>query len=145
VVVHDNSLEGITVRKLVASNVTSYGNGGTGLHGIATLIATDVVAYDNDDHGLFATRTVRGTNVTSTGNGSGVQSYRRVTLSNSTVTGNTYIFGVRAPHVTLLDSVVTGNALYDVAATSLPRLSNTTCDTSLNTATSTPWGVCAND
>jgi hypothetical protein len=145
VIVHDNSLEGITVRKLVASSVTSYGNGGAGVHGIATLIANDVVAYDNHSQGVFATRSVRGDNVTVTGNGSGVESFRRVKLSHLTATGNTYSYGVRAPRVTLLDSVVTGNALYDVAATSLPRLSNTTCDTSLNTATSTPWGVCAND
>ena len=145
VVLHDNSQEGITVRSLTASNVTAYGNGGTGVNAIKTLVVNDVISHDNRGHGVYAGRTVTGTNVTVTGNYNGVSSNRRVTLTYLSSTGNVGVSGVQAPRVKLTDSVVTGNNSIDILASTLPQLVNTTCGTSGAFLTATPWGVCTDD
>jgi hypothetical protein len=145
VVLHDNVLEGITVRRLAASDVTSYGNGGAGVHAIGKLVANGVVAYGNVGQGLFAVRRLEGTGVTATGNGIGVESFGSIDLSDLTATDNTYSYGVFARRVRLTDSTVTGNAQIDIRSRSLPRLENTTCGTSVRDPDQTTWGVCAND
>jgi hypothetical protein len=145
VILHDNSLEGITVRKLTASDVTAFNNGEAGVHAIATMMVANVIAHDNGNQGVFAGSTVKGTGVTVTGNASGIECDNRVTLTNVSATDNTYSYGVRGRRVTLTDATVTGNSQVDIVALSPPRLVNTTCGTSLNNKTQTTWGVCAND
>jgi len=145
VVLHDNSQEGITVRKLKASNVTAYDNFGMGVSAIITLEVNDVVSHDNGGNGVYAGRSVTGNNVTVTGNYNGVAGNRRVTLTNLTSTGNIGTCGVQAPRVKLTDSVVTGNNTADIIASTLPQLVNTTCGTSRAFLNSTPWGVCTDD
>jgi hypothetical protein len=145
VILHDNSLEGVTVRKLTASDVTAYNNGGAGVHAISTLVANNIVAYANHGQGLYGGRTVKASNVVTTGNYAGVGSERSVMLTNVDASDNVYLFGIQAKRAKLTDSIVTGNPLADIATASPPRLVNTTCGTSYDTATQTPWGVCADD
>jgi len=145
VIVHDNTLEGITVRKLTASNVTSYGNFGIGIHAGKTLVVNDCVAHDNHGTGFYGNRVVRGANVTAFGNRAGVDSQGRVTLTNLTSTDNFYTWGVYAKRLTLIDSHLSGNFNADIASDSFPRLYNTVCDTSYHFGVGGSWGVCAND
>jgi hypothetical protein len=143
VVLHDNGLEGVTVRKLSASNVESYGNGGIGVHAINRMDAMNVFSHGNAV-GLFATRTVRGGTVMATDNGIGVSSFGSIALTDVTVTGND-TFGVRARRVMLTGGTVTGNSSADIASDRPPQLVSVTCGTSLQPDTSSSWGVCADD
>jgi hypothetical protein len=147
VVVHDNSQEGVTVRKITASHVTAYGNHESGLTASSTLIVDDVDSHDNvHGNGLYGARTVKGSNVTVTGNYCGVSSTRAVTLTNLSSIANTGVCGVQGRRVRLTDSVVTDNNV-DIIAASAPILIDTTCGTSrvAGSSTSEDWGVCAND
>jgi hypothetical protein len=144
VTLHDHVFEGVTVKRLVASNVASHGNHGVGVHSNSIMTVTDVVAYDNAI-GLFAARRMRGTGITATNNSSrGISSFGRVDLTDLVATGNG-LFGVDAVGVRLTDSNVTGNAVGDVTSDTLPVLVNTTCGTSLQSPGPGTWGVCAND
>ena len=88
-------------------------------------------------------RTVRLTNASLTdgteaiGEVPGVSLTRGVTLTNSVVTGHSGT-AIRAQHIKLVGSSVTGNAL-DLHADFPPRLVSSTCETSNG------WGVCSND
>lgn len=143
VILRDNLFEGVTVRRLLASNVLSHDNGGIGVHAIVAMQITDVVAVSNPI-GIFAVRSVKGANVTATGNGNGVESFGAIDLTNLDASNNSYLFGVNAPRVRLVDSIVTGNALADIGSRRKPRLVNTVCGLSAG-SDGAPWGVCAND
>lgn len=145
VILHDNVFEGVTVRRLVASDVTSYNNLGIGVHAGSKLVANNVVAYDNMSQGLFAVHRLEGTNVTATGNGIGVGSFGSIVLTNLVATDNTYSYGVQAKRVRLTDSTVTGNPQADISSRAKPKLVSTTCGTSIRYPDQTSWGVCAND
>jgi hypothetical protein len=147
VVVHDNSQEGVAVRKITASHVTAYGNHESGLTASSTLIVNDVDSHDNvQGNGLYGGRTVKGSNVTVSGNYYGVSSTGNVVLTNLSSIANTGVAGVQGRRVRLTDSVVTGNNI-DILAGSAPILVDTTCGTSriAGSSTSADWGVCTND
>jgi hypothetical protein len=91
---------------------------------------------------------VAGKDLTLAGCDSGITAGRSVSLTGLTSSGG--IFGVMAKRVKLVDSSVTGSAVADVASGRFPRLTNTSCDRSVQldssgVATATPWGVCTND
>jgi len=144
VTLRDNEFEGVTAKRLVASDVVSHGNHGIGVHSNSIMTVTDVVSYDNTI-GLFAGRGMRGTGITATNNTNrGISSFGRVDLTDLVATGNG-LFGVDAVGVRLTDSNVSGNASGDVVSDTPPVLVNTTCGTSLQSPGPGTWGVCAND
>ena len=147
VVVHDNSQEGVAVRKITASHVTAYGNHESGLTASSTLIVNDVDSHDNAyGNGLYGGRLVKGSDATLSGNYNGVSTTRKVELANLSSIGNTGVAGVQGRRVRLTNSTVTGNTI-DILAESAPILVGTTCGTSrvAGTSTSEEWGVCTND
>lgn len=144
VTLHDNKDEGTCVRRLVASDVTTYNHvGGIGLQANGSMRVTNVTTHDNGI-GVFGGSRVRGKNVVATANGNGVESFGWVNLTNLVATNSFVLFGVAAPHVRLRDSTVTGSVRADIQSPNRPRLRNTTCGTSLDSNSNT-WGVCAND
>jgi len=147
-VLHDNVLEGVTLRQLVVDNVTAYGNGGAGVHAINKMVATNVVAYDNFAQGVFATRKLKRTNITAYNNAIGVESFRKVDVTGLVATGNTVAGALSLQRLKLTDSNVTGNGVpdqRDVVSVKRPKLFNTTCGTSVQQGGSVTWGLCSND
>jgi hypothetical protein len=90
---------------------------------------------------------VLGHDVNVTGCRTGVWGTRGVNLSNLTVTNS--FSGVFSEHkITLANSSVTGSVIADIYSGSRPKLTNTTCGTSLHFRGKTAsgnWGVRAND
>jgi hypothetical protein len=94
------------------------------------------------DHGR-----VKGKRVTATNNGGvGIRGYRRVLLKEATVTGNGGGGAVAGSNLTVRRSTLTGNGPGgDVAAWYRLKLTDTTCDHSVNISSGGTFGVCALD
>ena len=109
--------------------------GGFAIDGARTVKIDGVTAS-----GYFAqsARTVKLANASLAGGTTAISEVTRaVTLTNSVVTGHSGT-AIRAQHIKLVGSSVTGNAL-DLHADFPPRLVSSTCETSNG------WGVCSND
>ncbi|MBY0276928.1 hypothetical protein K2Z84_16440 [Candidatus Binatia bacterium] len=129
--------------KIDAADVQLSGSGGTGIEG-TRVVVKDVTVDGFTDHGVVGWAKVDGKRLTVSGCGEGVFSAENVHLRSSQVTAST-AFGVIANlSVELTGSTVTGNGT-DVASQILPKLNRSTCGTSLNMQTATPWGVCSGD
>jgi hypothetical protein len=144
--------------KLVATDVTLSSTAGIYGHDVRL---TNVTMVDCADFGIWALLggKVRGSNVMITGSARGGIAAGKVQLTGLTAmyNGNTTFGGpgggVYAGRIALTDSTVASN-LYaggsgDLVSGSRPKLTNTTCGTSVNTRAKTPaegtWAVCAFD
>jgi hypothetical protein len=159
--VSDVAVVGVTMQaiggpRLVLTNVTIQ-DGGEPIT-TSRLDATNLVLTNN--HGaLQANRaTIRG--LTATGNtggaaadGSGtffIRAYKRLVLSDATITGNVGV-AITGARVTLRNSTVTGNDTtgngIDLLTTAKPRLIESTCGRSaeLNAFIGASWQVCTDD
>jgi hypothetical protein len=148
VFVHDALEAGVSVARIVASNVTASDNIGLGMAAFRRMELSNVTANDNGNIGLFGGRRMSGTNVTVLRNSNGVDTcgFGDMALSNLVARENR-VFGACADHLALTDSTLMDNVARDIACQFLPTLTNTTCGTSQATGGSGPptWGVCAND
>jgi hypothetical protein len=144
--------------KLVATNVAI--SSAAGING-RDIRLTNVNVIDSVDFGIWALLggKVRGSNVIVNGNARGGIAAGKVQLTGLTAMDNGNMTfggpggGVYAGRIALTDSTVAGN-LYvggsgDLLSGSRPKLSDTTCGTSLNTRATSPaeesWGVCTFD
>ncbi len=115
--------------KIVGRNLTITGNGGNGIEGQGQLSLYDSVISGNGEAGIESNgRTFALKNVDVTGNiGAGIR-------STSTKRGK------------LKDSAATGNGPDgDIAAPVAPRLIDSTCEHSVNTAGGGTLGICSGD
>jgi len=157
VVVHDVAIHGISVnQKLDVTNVTAQRAGSTGVVAIKRLTANGLVASDNEYFGVDAAR-IRGTNVTTNGNGYSGVSCRHCVFTGLVANNNGATDvpvgaggGVQATRVTLLNSTVTGNVIdgvpVDIDTFGRPHLVGTTCNHSRQRKDpSRSWSVCQLD
>lgn len=144
----DNGGFGMITNGLKATDVQAHRNGLTGIRALRAQL-TSVATSDNTGAGLVVDA-LRAVGVTTTSNGTdGVWSDRRAKITAMVASGNGF-GGVVARKVTLIDSTVTGNNnSYDVSSLLRPAFANTTCGRSCqrvgdNLCAGT-WGVCAGD
>lgn len=117
-------------RKVRATQVIAI-NGKSGILARRSLRAEDVVVSDNSHWAIDAGNKMRGENVTVTNNGMmGID-------ASAGAPGN-------GGPIKLSNSVVTGNPI-DLYTPRPPKLRDTVCDTSRNSATGFTWGVCSAD
>lgn len=157
-VISGNAADGVrSDRSAKVTDSTVQGNGGDGVRSKAraTIVNSSVVANAAD--GVRADSSIRVTNSLVSGNGEqGVDSDKNATAKLSQITANG-LYGIRGIKVTLKDSTATGNGTSpacgvitddctDVAADFLPKLKGTSsCGTSTNTLLGGTWGVCSLD
>lgn len=112
----------------------------------------DVQVTENRDDGVSTVGfgpgggRIKALDTTVSGNGgTGILSPSTVTGRNLTVVGNGAA-GVSGKHLRLADSALSGNgAGGDVRSATRPHLRNSYCETSVNSADGTTWGVCSLD
>ena len=127
---------------IVASNVKISGSAG-GIEA-TRVVVKDVTVDGFAADGVIGWSKVTGKGLIVTNGNEGVFSAENVNLRDSQVTGNSS-FGVIANlAIKLSGSSVTGNGT-DLASQIVPKLTRSTCNTSLNMQTLTPWGVCTAD
>ena len=141
-----------TATSTIIRNVDLHDNAcGITAYYTAPLKLEDVTVRNNSGDGVNYTLPVghgrvKRNRLTVTDNGgTGILAYRQMTLKEVIVTGNGSGGAVAGTNLTVRDSTLTGNgAGGDVAASMRMRVTNTTCDHSVNTGGGT-FGVCSLD
>jgi hypothetical protein len=117
-----------------------------GFHGFHGHLIVDGVTFDHVYQPTVDIKTLEGQHVTYVNNSAPLRA-RFITLDDVNCTGNlgAAVSGIR---VTLSNSTLSGNAAPDIVSHTMPVLTNTTCERSAHDRPLFPivgWGVCAND
>jgi len=115
------TLEGVQVTENTDDGVSTAGSGPGG----GRIKAEDTTVSNNGGTGILSPSIVTGRSLTVVGNGAGGVSGKRVSLVDSTLSGNGPGGDVRSP--------------------TRPRLRGSSCETSVNSADGSTWGVCSLD
>jgi hypothetical protein len=132
--IHDNDwgIAGQLNHTAILNNVTVSNSVHSGIYLNARVKGTNVTVSNSGEFGLLGSQGVGMSGVTVTGSGMAgvISAFRRLALTDSTVTGN-------------------GGGTLDLLSPRRPKLKNTVCDHSamLNSDESAgpPWGVCTQD
>jgi hypothetical protein len=119
-----------------AKSCTISGGGGTitgaTVHGVVAnknLTISDTTVSDNEQTALYAQGVLKVSGCLVSGSEYGTWFPRKAKLVDTTVTGNEE-YGVAADAITLIDATVTGSGIDDLVAERKPKLKRSTCGTS---------------